>query len=324
MNSTLPLDNKIQSDSFAADILEGLTQQPKKLSSKYFYDANGDKLFQDIMNMPEYYLTDCEFEIFETKKDAILSLIGQEEFDLVELGAGDGTKTKVLLEYFLEQNANFTYSPIDISGHVLDLLKKDLCDNLPDLHCNPIEGDYFEVLNRLSKQTNVKKVVLFLGANIGNLSLIESRNFLSQLYQNMTKGDILIIGFDLKKDPTVILDAYNDPKGITAAFNLNLLKRINNELNANFKLDGFKHWETYNPITGATKSYLISNQDQKVSIGKLNKTIHFKAWEAIDMELSQKYDLPTIEKMAQLAGFRVLKHLTDSRQYFVDTVWQKC
>lgn len=324
MNSTISLKNiNANKNNFAQDILTGLSQSPKKLSSKYFYDANGDRLFQDIMNMPEYYLTDCEYEIFETQKDAILSLIGEEEFDLVELGAGDGTKTKVLLKYFLEQKADFFYTPIDISGNVLEILEQDLTDNLPDVKLHPIQGDYFEVLGKLKETEQLKKVILFLGANIGNLTPTESLNFLKKIYHNMSEGDLLIIGFDLKKDPAVILNAYNDPAGITAAFNLNILNRINKELEADFQVDGFKHWETYNPLTGATKSYIVSKADQDVKLGTLNKTIHFKAWEAIDVELSQKYDTATIEELAKNTGFTVIKHLTDSRNYFVDSVWRK-
>jgi len=323
MNSTISKKNANGHSAFAKDILDGLSKEPKQLSSKYFYDAKGDKLFQDIMNMPEYYLTDCEFEIFETQKDQILSLIGDQEFDLIELGAGDGTKTKVLLEYFLEKKAQFNYAPIDISQNVLDLLSDDLCQNMPAVSCQPLQGDYFDVLGRLSQSRQIKKVVLFLGANIGNLKPSESLDFLTKVQKSLSPGDLLIIGFDLKKDPSVILNAYNDSAGITAAFNLNLLSRINKELNADFKVDNFQHWETYNPMTGATKSYLISRKEQTVNLKSIDETIHFKAWEAIDMELSQKFDLEAIEKLARASGFEVIEHLMDSRAFFVDSVWQK-
>jgi L-histidine N-alpha-methyltransferase len=311
------------SSNFAQDVLKGLSQYPKKLPSKYFYDAKGDQLFQDIMNMPEYYLTDCEYDILQTQKDSILKLIGEDTFDLVELGAGDGTKTKVLLEHFLAQEADFCYSPIDISGNVLRHLKDDLELRWPQLCCEPLQGDYFKVLEDLALTHEIKKVILFLGANIGNFTQDRAEAFLEHVGDYMRPDDLLIVGFDLKKAPEVILNAYNDPAGITAAFNLNLLERINRELQANFQLDQFKHWETYDPISGATRSFIVSTKDQEVNIEALGRTFHFEAWEAMDVELSQKYDVPMIEQLAEEAGFEVVEHLFDEKRYFMDSVWRK-
>jgi len=308
-------------DSFLTDVIAGLSQTPKKLSSKYFYDANGDKLFQDIMNMPEYYLTNCEYDIFETHKQNLLSLIGEEPFDLIELGAGDGTKTKVLLQHFLSQQADFQYLPIDISKEGLENLEKDLKVNLPELCVKGLSGDYFEMLEQLSASSGVRKVILFIGANIGNMTRAQAADFLQHLNQTMITGDLLLIGFDLKKDPNIILNAYNDSAGVTAAFNLNLLSRINRELGADFAINNFRHWETYNPATGETKSYLVSTQKQAVHLQ--NETFHFDAWEAIDVELSLKYSLSDIENLAEKSAFKVVQHFFDSNHYFVDTIWQK-
>lgn len=306
---------------FVHDVLTGLARSPKKLSSKYFYDEQGDKLFQDIMQMPEYYLTDCEYEIFETHRQAILNTIGKKPFQLIELGAGDGYKTKVLLRHFLAQGADFQYRPIDISSNVLLELEHDLKQDLPELRVESLAGDYFEMLGKLSADTKMRKVLLFIGANIGNLTREQAADFLKKLNQSMAKGDLLLIGFDLKKDPEIILQAYNDPAGITAAFNLNLLRRINRELGANFDLNAFKHWETYNPATGETKSYLVSMHKQNVIIQ--GQTILFDAWEAIDVELSQKYSLQETEELAERIGFKVVKHYFDRRNYFVDSFWKK-
>lgn len=306
---------------FVHDILTGLARSPKKLSSKYFYDEQGDKLFQDIMQMPEYYLTDCEYEIFETHRQTILNAIGKKAFQLIELGAGDGYKTKVLLRHFLAQGADFQYRPIDISPNVLLELENDLKTSLPGLCVEGLPGDYFQMLERLSAKSNKRKVILFIGANIGNLTREQAADFLKKLNQGMAKGDLLLIGFDLKKDPEIILNAYNDQAGITAAFNLNLLRRINRELGANFDLDAFKHWETYNPATGETKSYLVSLRKQNIIIQE--QTILFDAWEAIDVELSQKYSLLETEKLAEETGFKVIKHFFDQRNYFVDSFWEK-
>lgn len=308
--------------TFAKDVEEGLSQRQKKLSSKYFYDKKGDELFQAIMRMPEYYLTDCEYHIFEQQKEEILDTIGRNDFELIELGAGDGFKTKVLLKHFLAEEVPFVYRPVDISQNVLDILKKDLHVAWPQLAVRPLKGDYFEMLERMHSEHGQRKVVLFLGANIGNYTRKEALRFLEKFRKQLDPGDHLLIGFDLKKDPEVILKAYNDPAGITAAFNLNLLTRINRELGGNFDLDQFSHWETYQPISGETKSYLISRKEQTVEISALSKTFKFEAWEAIDVELSLKYSPFEIEALAVAAGFKVTKHFYDDRKYFVDSLWE--
>lgn len=308
--------------AFAKDVLSGLQQNPKRLHSKYFYDKSGDRIFQEIMAMPEYYLTNSEYEIFNQQKEDILKKIGKEPFELIELGAGDGYKTKVLLRYFLDQSAIFTYRPIDISKTVLQQLQNECKSELPNLEVSPLEGDYFQVIKELKHEKNrVRKVILFLGSNIGNYTPDEAHLFLSALAQNLNQGDILMIGIDLKKDPQIILDAYNDPAGITERFNKNLLLRINRELNANFDPDQFVHWVNYNPITGATKSYLLSKTKQDVLIKAINKTIHFSAWEPIFMEISQKYSLSEINDLAKRSGFKVQWNFSDSNRYFVDTLW---
>jgi L-histidine Nalpha-methyltransferase len=307
---------------FAEDVLEGLSKTPRKLSSRYFYDEEGDRLFRKIMAMPEYYLTDCEAEILQTHKADILAAIGAPAFELIELGAGDGAKTKILLEHFLAAGAEFEYRPIDISRNALDILEKNMSSRFPELKIRGLKGDYFKVLHKLSRQDHLPKVVLFLGANIGNYAAAEAGKFLRDLSAELNPGDLLLAGFDLKKDPRIILDAYNDPAGITAAFNLNLLRRINRELQADFDLDSFRHWETYNPATGETKSFLVSTRKQKVSIGALDKTFHFDAWEAIDVELSLKYSVGEVERLAESSGFELVRHFFDKRNFFVDSLWK--
>ncbi len=179
-----------------------------------------------------------------------------------------------------------------------------------------------KMLHQLRDTSDTPKVVLCLGANIGNYTRERALDFLKSIAKELNSGDKLLIGFDLKKDPNVILSAYDDPEGITAAFNLNLLRRMNRELGANFELEGFRHWETYNPITGATKSYIVSKKEQHVFIKALNRSFRFAAWEAVDVELSQKYSLPEVEDMAAAAGFTVEQHFTDSKNYFVDSLWR--
>lgn len=307
--------------AFARDVQAGLSRKPKKLYSKYFYDQRGDELFQNIMRMPEYYLTGSEHSIFSARGADILEAIGREAFELIELGAGDGYKTKVLLSCFLQQGVAFEYRPVDISQNVLNHLQNDLREEWPQLPVRPLNGDYFKVLGQLKDEESKRKVVLFLGANIGNYTRQEAQSFLSELRDQLTPGDLLLIGFDLKKDPAIILRAYNDPAGVTAAFNLNLLARINRELSADFDLDKFRHWEAYDPTTGAARSYLVSEQAQVVEIKALQQSFSFEAWEAIDVELSLKYSPREIEELATAAGFALKEHFYDERRYFVDSLW---
>lgn len=309
--------------TFALDVEEGLSKYPKQLPSKYFYDATGDQLFQDIMAMPEYYLTNCEFEIFSEQRADILQAIGDTPFELIELGAGDGTKTKLLLEHFLREQADFTYRPIDISGNVLEQLMTACAQEFPDLEVATVEGEYIEALNQIHEEHNDRrKVVLFLGGNIGNFPLAEAKLFLDEIAKCMDTGDLLLTGFDLKKDPKVIQAAYDDPAGITASFNLNLLHRINRELGGNFDLDQFFHWETYNPLSGEARSYLVSRCEQTVNIDQLHLSVHFEAWEAIAVEVSAKYGERDIAEIAQEVGFEIKANFKDQRQYFMDSLWE--
>lgn len=309
--------------TFAADVLDGLSSTPKFLSSKYFYDERGDAIFQLIMKMPEYYPTDCEFEIFNMQKQEILDKIsaGTEKFRLIEFGAGDGMKTKILLRHFVEQGAQFSYSPIDISKSVLKQLEASLADELPDLQVEPLNSEYFDALNSIPNNPNERKVVLFLGSNIGNFTGALADKFLAQLRMGLNQGDMVLIGMDLKKDPQTILQAYNDPTGITRSFNLNVLQRINTELGGDFDIDRFRHWPSYDPITGETKSHLISLKSQDVYIEALGRSFHFDQWEPMQTELSQKYDLNMMNSMAEKAGFSIAHNFFDCKHWFVDSLW---
>ncbi len=312
----------INSDKFQADVLEGLKNTPKKLSSKYFYDKTGDRLFQEIMAMPEYYLTKCELDIFKNKTEKLTDFIasGNEAFDLIELGAGDAMKSTYLLQYLVEQGRDFTYMPIDISGNILSVLNEKLSVKIPKLEIVSLEGDYFEMLHKAAAMSSRKKVVLFLGSNIGNMNTDEAENFCIELKKNLNSGDVVLIGFDLKKNPHTILNAYNDQTGITAAFNLNLLTRINRELNANFEIKDFQHFQTYDPVSGACRSYLVSLKDQNVKIS--DEFVEFKENELIDMEVSHKFSETDIIKLAEKSGFKIIGEIKDSKNWYVDSIWQ--
>jgi len=309
---------------FAKDVHEGLSAPQKFLSSRYFYDATGDRIFQQIMKMPEYYLTRCEFEIFNTQKDEILSAINPgSKFNLVELGAGDGYKTKILLEHFLNEEADFEYFPVDISGDVLKNLKTDLSNRFPKLKMTSLNYEYFGALEKLNELDDSPKVILFLGSNIGNFTPERAHSFFEKLNTVMRPGDKLLSGIDLKKDPHIILKAYNDPAGITRSFNLNLLERMNRELGANFNLDHWDHFPTYDPFTGECRSYLMSKVEQEVTIKATDHTYHFRDSEPVHMEISRKYRIDQIEELAKRTGFTVSQHFVDSRNYFVDCLWEK-
>jgi len=274
--------------------------------------------------MPEYYLTDSELEIFQTQKAEIYQAFSahSSSFELVELGAGDGLKTKILLSYFLSQEAKFEYAPIDISQTAVEQLISDLKTSHPQIQTRGLIGDYFLLLEQLNNHEDQNKIILFLGSNIGNFKDNEALKFLAQIKKGMKDKDQLFIGFDLKKEPQLILDAYSDPHGYTAAFNLNLLTRINRELDANFELSGFKHFESYDTHSGAAKSFLISQKKQEVYLSQLDSKILFEKGEKIFMEISQKYDEQMISELAQKSGFEIIKNFYDSSKYYMNSLWQ--
>ena len=311
-------------NQFATDVLDGLSSDPKQLSSKYFYDDEGSRLFQEIMKLPEYYLTRCELEIFEKQAEDIFAAFrnGGNAFDLIELGAGDGTKTAVLVSHFLERNADITYSPIDISQEALDALSDKFSEEFPSLRMETRQGDYFQILKSLKNGNGRRKVLMFLGSNIGNFTREQSVSFFRDLRAVMRENDLLFIGFDLLKDPHVIVRAYDDEQGVTAKFNLNLLRRINRELGGNFDLDKWTHYAVYRPVQCAARSFLISREKQSVHIKALNRTFEFDQWEAVFMEISQKYTVSMIEEMAVESGFEVKQNFFDDRSYYCDSLWK--
>lgn len=310
---------------FEQEIYQGLTDFPKHLSSKYFYDARGDKLFQRIMELPEYYLTTSELEILQDNKEDISRHFskGGATFNLIELGAGDGTKTRILIDHLLKNESSFHYVPIDISTHVLDELTTKLKTEFPGISIKPVQGTYFESLEEICSLDSHRKVILFLGSNIGNLLHPQAVNFMTQVQQLMTGDDLFLVGFDQKKDPQEILDAYNDSSGVTEAFNKNILTRINRELEGDFNPDNFMHWEVYDPETGTAKSYLVSRQAQEVCIRSLDLKVHFKPWETIHTEISQKYDDEVVAWLAAQTGLQIVDAFSDGRELFKNYIFKK-
>jgi len=324
---------------FASDVLAGLSATPRQLSSKYFYDDEGSRLFQEIMKLPEYYLTRCELEIFETQAGKILdsflygirpdesiippsAIRNLQSLDLIELGAGDGTKTAVLVSQFLERKVDLTYSPIDISLKALDELTSKFTRQFTQLRIEPRQGDYFNILRSLKGDGRRRKVLMFLGSNIGNFTRDQSIDFFRSLRAVMNENDLLFVGFDLLKDPHLIQRAYDDSAGVTAEFNLNLLRRINRELGADFDLAKWSHYAVYRPVECAARSFLISREQQTVRIEALGRSFEFEQWEAVFMEISQKYNPRMIEDLARDSGFEIKQNFFDSRNYYCDSLWK--
>ncbi|MBA9073273.1 dimethylhistidine N-methyltransferase [Flavobacterium gossypii] len=314
---------QIYTTAFAEDVLEGLIAKKKHLSSKYFYDDNGSHIFQQIMKMPEYYPTNCEFEILSEQSEQILERLEfKGKFNIVEFGSGDGTKTKQLLQAFLNKNADFTYMPIDISEEAILILEENIRTSLPGIKMQSKIGDYFEVIKDISKE-NTPNLFLFLGGNIGNYKKEDAFDLLQKFASGMKKGDKLLLGIDLQKSPRIIQKAYDDPHGITKAFNINLLHRINRELDADIDVSQFDFYCHYNPENGEVNSYLYSLTKQRFYSRVLNKSFTFQKDETIWTELSKKYSFIEIEELSEQLDFKVLENFLDSKQYFTDSLWEK-
>lgn len=309
-------------EQFALDVLMGLSSKPKSLSPKYFYDDQGSKYFQQICDTNEYYPTRCEAEIFQTYKQKIVDHIRGNEIDLVELGAGDGRKTKLILQEMIDRSCAVHYFPVDISGDALVGLVNDLGENMPEIKTKGVIAEYFNALKWLSFESKAQKFVLFLGGNIGNFSIPQAKVFLKTLWNSLNHEDLVLIGFDLRKDIDVMLAAYNDKSGATKRFNLNLLDRMNRELGADFDLTKFTHFGTYNVHLGAMESFLVSLERQSVYIRKLDTTFVFQPFEAIHTEYSFKFLPIEIEQLAADTGFELISQYTDQKSYFVDAIFK--
>lgn len=322
------IGNKISEiQRFNLDTIRGLSATPKSLESKYFYDDKGSILFQKIMNLPEYYLTNSETDNFENySQDIIRYLYQYKDFQLIELGCGDGIKTKILLEKLIAEKLNFTYVPIDISELSIQSFSKKLKDEFPGIKINPYIGDYLETLDILHHDKYLKslpRMVLFLGSNLGNFSQPETDAFLKRLSGNFNQGDLFLLGLDLVKSPHIIKNAYDDKEGITREFNLNLLQRMNRELGSNFDLSHFEHYTYYDICNQEVLSFLVSNREQDVFFESSGRAFHFNKWEKIFMERSHKYTLEDIQSLADNHGFEILNNFLDSQEYFCNSLWRK-
>lgn len=286
----------------AEDVRRGLSSQPKRFLPKYFYDQLGSQLFEAICLLPEYYLTRAENEILENYADEIVSTFDGNT-TLLEMGSGSASKTRLIIEALLRKQQELLFIPVDISASALDSSSRILLQSYPQLRVEAYAADYFAGLSELKKNPRARTLALFLGSNISNFDPEEALKFLRALREVLHEGDALLLGADLKKDKQTLEAAYNDALGVTAAFNLNVLARINRELGANFDLRGFRHFAFYNESLGRVEIYIESLREQKVSIAQLEMEVEFHAGEQIHTENSHKYDLNDIAKLAADTGF---------------------
>jgi len=307
---------------FLNHVKEGLSKPQKKLSSRYFYDEKGDQLFQHIMTLDEYYLPRCEMQIIQSQSEQIAKDISKfhSGLQIVELGAGDGTKTMHLLKIF---DPNFTpmqYVALDISSNVLSINGKEIKSELKHINHISIPGDYFETYKNLSP-TQHGRLVLFLGANIGNYNTEEIIEFFKFIKSKLSENDFFLVAFDLAKDPRKIRAAYDDREGATRDFNLNLLVRINRELGANFDISKFDHFPFYNPTTGIASSQIISLIEQNVQFPD-GYTASFDAFETIHTEVSKKFFWKEILHIANDSKVSIIQKYFDSKQEYAFILFQ--
>jgi dimethylhistidine N-methyltransferase len=307
---------------FARDISEGLQSSKKKIKPMYLYDELGSLFFEKICLQEEYYLTRTERNILENCSNEIVKMQNNNHINILELGSGSSVKTRILFEHFLSKQKPLYYFPIDVSESILYRTIHRLSVDLPHLYIKGIASDYVEGIVKVrdfissNNQFPKKKLLLFLGSSIGNFEPNDAIDFLKNIKNNMDKQDILLIGFDLQKNPKTLEAAYNDKAGVTAKFNLNLLNRINKELGGEFNIRDFEHLAFYNENQGRIEMHLVSKIDQQVNIRGIHETISFKHNETIQTEHSYKYTLMQISLLARKSGFEVKENFTDKKKWY--------
>ncbi len=293
------------------ELIDGLSQPRKMISPKYFYDEIGSQLFDEITELPEYYLTDAEFDIMRTHVDAMAALIGKQA-SLIEFGSGSSLKTRVLLEHLVELAA---YVPVDISEDHLYTSAQKIRSEFPELAVHPVVADFTKPFALPTPATlPVKNVVYFPGSTLGNFEYSEAMGLLRVMYGEAGAGGALLIGLDLQKDPDIIHRAYNDSKGVTAKFNLNMLRHLNTNYGANFDLDAFEHRAEYDEVAGRVVLELVSQKGQTFQVG--DTEFEIANGDTILTEYSHKYTLEGFARMAHDAGFEVANVWTDPEELF--------
>ena len=298
-------------DALLRDVLDGLSQPQKKLLPKYFYDDRGARLFERICEQPEYYLTRTELEILRRHGSDIARAVGPRA-QMVEYGSGSGIKTQLLLAALEEPVA---YTPVEISGSALSASVHVLAERFPQIEMLPLCADFMAPLTLPSaRRAAASTLVFFPGSTLGNFETADAVRLLRLMREEMGASGAALVGIDLQKDPARIEAAYNDAAGVTAAFTLNLLTRLNRELDADFDLAQFRHRARYNISAGRIETHIVSCRDQRVQVGGMN--VDFAAGEAMLVEYSNKYSMAGFAAMAAEAGLRVTESWTDPESLF--------
>jgi dimethylhistidine N-methyltransferase len=301
--------------SFERDVGLGLSDSPKHLDCRYFYDYHGSQLFEEICRLPEYYQTRTEKEILKEKVGEIAGCV-PEDVVLVELGSGSSVKTRIIIEELIERQGNVSYTPIDISRSMLEESAAKLRAKYRGLEIVSVAAEYKSGLRRLRSFDKRPELILWLGSSIGNFERDEAIGFLRDIAADLSPDDRMLIGFDLVKDIELLERAYNDSRGITAAFNLNLLARINRELGGGFDIDSFEHIAEYNIDESRIEMYIVSRKDQDVPVARINNTFHFGKGERTHTENSHKYTHESIEEIANRAGVKIIDQWEDKQHWF--------
>lgn len=300
------------SETFAEAVRAGLTADPRTLPCRYFYDAAGSALFEEICELPEYYLTRTEDAILRDHADAMLAGFGEPPA-LVELGSGSSMKTRRLIGAALDAYGDLLYVPIDVSPTILESSAHDLVRDFPHLRVTGYAGDYRGSLVEIARRLRRPKCLLFLGSSLGNYEDVEALELLEGIVRAMRPGDRFLLGTDLAKDRATLEAAYDDSRGVSAEFNRNLLRRINRELGGDFDPMGFDHRATYRPERGRVEMHLVSRKAQRVRIPGADLEIAFAEGDAIHTESAHKYTPERLASLAERAGFVEDAAWTDDR-----------
>lgn len=304
---------------FSAEVRRGLSKSAKCLPPRFLYDQEGSRLFEAICELPEYYLTRAEKEILETNAERLAAEF-PDRCTIIELGSGSASKTRTVIEAFLRRCGELRYIPIDISKSMLEQSSRNLLSEYPGLEVVAIAGEYSDALAHLPEERGNPKLFLWLGSNISNLDRPAAVTFLAAVRRRMTLSDRMLVGIDLRKEPQTLMAAYNDPAGVTAQFNLNVLARVNRELGGRFDLKKFHHEAIYNEEAGRIEMYLVSEKAQEVRVETLGARFRFAQGERIHTENSYKYSREEIEELALAAGLKPKQQWFDVKYRFSENL----
>jgi L-histidine N-alpha-methyltransferase len=314
---SLPKLPAIASSPVAVEVLNGLTERPKTLSPWLFYDQKGSQLFEEITELPEYYVTRTERQILaEHAEEIVTAAAGGRDLSMIELGAGTATKTGLLLNAAVGLQGSVTYRPIDVSETALEEARTRLEAELPEVTVEPIVADYTEGMRQNGASHTGRKLVLYIGSSIGNFSPADALEVLRGVRAQLLPGDCLLLGTDMVKDVDTLLAAYDDAAGVTARFNKNILVRINRELDANFNPNLFRHRARWNQEHSRIEMHLESLLAQKITLRALDMEVRFARGESIHTENSYKFTDERVVALLTRAGFKLRQQWSDPNHWF--------